>query len=949
MTDKASVLKASQKFLAKGQIDKAIQLWENYVSGNPDGNTFNTIGDLYLKSNDRKRAALWFHKAAKFLRDDGFYPKAIAIYKKVLNIDSSDPGALRSLGELNEEKGLVPDAIKFYLATIDALHKKKNLSSVIDIYNKILNIAPSNIPLRIKIAENLIREGFREDASREFAYLARLSEEKGDSNAASEHFERALQLQPKNKSAYLSMCKLYETVGKKKESNTVLERALKVFPDDSDIQLQLADLMISDQNFDKARDILGRIGEKEPENIKVREKIAHIHLKKGQKEKAWQIYNTIFDDMLLSSSLESLIKLLKEFKEIDPVDVGKRLASLYKQTGKNDDALQELVSVGSFLKSSGLTEEALEVLNEARQLDSEHHEVVSLINSITGSTVSDAPGTAESGIDVPKEEPFIERTAHESFDEPSLDTISDGFDEPIIESTAHEEIEETAFESPPIEDEEPISFEAKTDTEPLQEKDKSTDELLTEVEVLLRYGQNVPALEILEQLKSKEPANIDVHKKLKNLYMETGEKELAITECLVLANLYEKNGDSEKKEILLHEAFDIDPNDPRLADRLKTVSPETATKSGKKQFSPADFTEEISEADFYFRQGLIDEALKIYRKYSELMPDNAELQDKIRTAQEELETSDKPSPETQMDEVFTSMSGKTEPHEFSLDLAGEDQLTTSFPEEVSADDIPGDIQLDDYSLNSVEEVSSFSDSLEESSEDDLTAELGSDFTSFELPPSESSAFEAEVDDTKAEELVEAVPDNGFEALSVEDMEADTAEEIIEPTLESDVLEIFEEFKKGIETELEEEDSDTHYNLGIAYKEMGLIDDAIKEFQTANKDPNKRIQASSMLGVCYKEKGLYSLAVDSLKHALAAIPEHDDAYWGTKYDLAEAYQQNGNIKESFEIYTEIYSYDSKFRNVHEKMNALKGVKVKEAIQEDKQPPPVKKKKDRISYI
>ena len=96
------------------------------------------------------------------------------------------------------------------------------------------------------------------------------------------------------------------------------------------------------------------------------------------------------------------------------------------------------------------------------------------------------------------------------------------------------------------------------------------------------------------------------------------------------------------------------------------------------------------------------------------------------------------------------------------------------------------------------------------------------------------------------------------------LEAETAPEF---NLESDVLGIFEEFKKGLEKEIGTEDYETHYNLGIAYKEMGLIDDAIKEFQTSKNDPERLIPSVSMLGMCYMAKGLYSLAIDSFNSVM----------------------------------------------------------------------------------
>ncbi len=157
-----------------------------------------------------------------------------------------------------------------------------------------------------------------------------------------------------------------------------------------------------------------------------------------------------------------------------------------------------------------------------------------------------------------------------------------------------------------------------------------------------------------------------------------------------------------------------------------------------------------------------------------------------------------------------------------------------------------------------------------------------------------------------------------------------------------MLDIFEEFKKGLENELEAEDYETHYNLGIAYKEMGLIDDAIKEFQTSRKDAQYYVRSMSMLGICYMEKGLSPLAIDAFKHAVSAIETRDESYWGARYDLASAYEKNGNLQEAFEIFGEIYGRDSRFREVSEKLNQLKAVM-------GKAEPTTKEKKSRVSYL
>ncbi len=162
------------------------------------------------------------------------------------------------------------------------------------------------------------------------------------------------------------------------------------------------------------------------------------------------------------------------------------------------------------------------------------------------------------------------------------------------------------------------------------------------------------------------------------------------------------------------------------------------------------------------------------------------------------------------------------------------------------------------------------------------------------------------------------------------------------TLESDVKGVFQEFKKGIEEELDEKDVETRYDLGIAYKEMGLLDDAIREFKIAAKDTGKVLQSSSMLAVCYMGKGLYPLAIQEFKKIVDTMSPSDEGYLGAKCDLADAYVKNKDYNKALNIYSEINAQDPNFRDVASKVKILKSME-----SEDKDR--TKTKKDRVSYI
>jgi tetratricopeptide (TPR) repeat protein len=110
----------------KGDSAKAIELLKQIVQDNPrDWNTVNRIGDLYAKLNKLKEANEQYVKVARYFADDGFYLKAIAVWKKVLRNDPSLIDGHESLGDLYARQGLVAEAKQTYGAVIDE-HVKRN-------------------------------------------------------------------------------------------------------------------------------------------------------------------------------------------------------------------------------------------------------------------------------------------------------------------------------------------------------------------------------------------------------------------------------------------------------------------------------------------------------------------------------------------------------------------------------------------------------------------------------------------------------------------------------------------------------------------------------------------------------------------------------------------------------------------------------------------------------
>ena len=87
------------------------------------------------------------------------------------------------------------------------------------------------------------------------------------------------------------------------------------------------------------------------------------------------------------------------------------------------------------------------------------------------------------------------------------------------------------------------------------------------------------------------------------------------------------------------------------------------------------------------------------------------------------------------------------------------------------------------------------------------------------------------------------------------------------TVEKNMMEIFQAFQKGVDEKIGQEDYDTRYNLGIAYKEMGLIEEAIHEFLIASKHPLKFFDAAGLLGICFRDQGMFEESINWFEKAL----------------------------------------------------------------------------------
>jgi tetratricopeptide (TPR) repeat protein len=679
MKDKVFITNEAQKYLAKGQIDKAIAEWQKLLDNSRDGNIHNTIGDLYLRKGAEREALESFSKAAEIYRKDGFYPKAIALYTKILNIIPSNVEAIIALAKLNAEKGLIGNAVDNFFKAAEIYNRDGATEKTVKVIEKVLQLSPSDLGTRTRIAELYLRTGHRERAANEYSAVATIFLEKDEDEKAQELFQKATELDPENIPAFIGFCKLEEKSKNTSKAFEYLEKALSHDPKNKDVLFTYANLSIKTNNIDNAKKTLLKLVESAPSDIHAKQLLGGLYLDEGQHEKAWEQLQTCIDEAVNEQNWPDALELLNNFKDLHPVPVGERIVNICRTSGDNETMSKELKNLAGLYENQGSLNDALRLYKEFFALNPDDTAANQKIHEIE---------------------------------------VSLGIAEPVKEGAPARE-------------------------DPLADNLMHTHEVMKD--------------EITPQMEE---------------------------------NLVTNN----------------------LMDQHETVQEQTTPQSVH-VLSPEKFTEKKTEADFFAKQGMNDEAVKIYESLLSASPDNEAIKNRLET-------------------LKTNSTGTEE------------------------------IVVETYT------------------------------------------------------------------------QSDHAEQ---DAGESNLQELFNEFDNSEERE---EDYELHYNAGIEYKQKGLLDEAIKEFQIVAKDPGKKLLSLRMLASCYMEKGAYPPAITEFNRIIEVLSPADAGYLDIKYELAVAYINNKDHNKAVEVFSEIQSQDSGFRDVSQKLEALKN---------SAQQNIPKQKRDRVSYI
>jgi tetratricopeptide (TPR) repeat protein len=202
---KDKILESAQKFIAKGQLDKAIKDYQEIVALDRDIRHRQRLAELYVKANMKEEAVSEYAAIAKHYADDTHYVKAIAVYKQIQKLEPNNIKTNLMLGALNAKQGLVGNSLAEYGAAFSYYEKSGDRTEALAVLEKMLEVDPENLNTQLRFAETHFAAGMKDKAYEEFTQLAHLLQKQGDESAFTGICHRIQQLFPDRKEFLLDL------------------------------------------------------------------------------------------------------------------------------------------------------------------------------------------------------------------------------------------------------------------------------------------------------------------------------------------------------------------------------------------------------------------------------------------------------------------------------------------------------------------------------------------------------------------------------------------------------------------------------------------------------------------------------------------------------------------------------------------------------------------------
>ena len=962
------VLEAASKYVEKKKYDKAVVEYQKLIDADPnDARTLLKIGDLQAKQGLHAEAISTYETVGKLYAHQGFALKAIAVYKQIREIIAKHVPQLEEryghippkLAELYQQLGLTSDALAALDEVATRLQRQQKDEEAIEVFRKIVELDPTNPLPHLRLAEALSRVKDTDGAVFEFKTAAAQLAGIGRRDDALKVLERLLHHKQDSEQARIC-AELYLARGMPQDGMQALSKLQVCFqanPRDFDTLSLLA----------RAFNAIGQ-GAKA---IEVQKEMARVARDAGKQDLFREIVERL---MRVAPQDDGVRKLMSQ------TGAGPAASTGASQPPYGSAAVQGVPpATGSSpqMQSGGYNQQqpSQNQLYGEAQAQQQHG---------YGQPQANAYGQQQYPQAEPiEEEAEVDEVDELSYEEVEAEDVVEAQQQAAAyaEPEAEEYEQEGAYTDPSANAYEAGEPEVAADgyehegygEAGVVEEGSSTDagelvaKSLADANAFRRVRLYNKALDTLRVGLDIDPRSMDLHEVYRDILIESGQTEEAVQEMLVIAALYIDSLDGDSAARALQDVLAFDPQNARAIEMLQELGYEIVDESEEagavaeegepayeaeaaeapeqQQPLPSYDLEEMGASDVS-PQYADDRQVFVGGRAASQAPgqefggdlpsfplDEAEAGYVHADAVEEVDdgmlvrgtSTERPGEDFDNDRTgyFAPVAGAPLPRMPS----GAPRAQSAAPHApVASIGAASSRELED----ALDEAEFF---CSRGLLDDARAILAEQLTKHPNNPllreriAELEAQDEQRGGSGARERPQE-PDRAYDiAASLDALESldfngiQPAEGHAAPDQQVDVEEVFAKFKEGVAKQVSADDSDTHYNLGIAYKEMMLIDDAIREFEVAAQDPKRECVCRSMIGMIEIERGRLNEAIDAFLMGLNSPNKNAEQETVLCYEIGAAYEAKKLTKDALSYYQKAMRRDPNYRDVQERVRRL----------------------------
>ncbi len=952
------IIQEAEKLAARGKLDAAIKQYMRAVDQAPgDTNTLNRLGDLLVRVDRIPEAIEVYQRIAEHFATDGFFLKSIAIYKKVNRLDPRRTETYERLADLYFKQGLGIEGRQQLLTLADWFMRSKQPQDAMRVFRRLVEHEPSNLQARAKLVDLSVQLGDVANVSTEIDALGRSLLSRGMLDEAVKLYFRILELGPEQADLAAPCIDALVGAGRQAQALELARKALAASKGGIELRRSAARALVEAGETDEAVRLLEDLFDKAPERTDVAQLFADAMIKSGIAGDLKGRPLPLVDRLLQARDVARAATLVKKLMASAPGDpeVLKRALRVFEQL---DDA-EAVIGVERDLA------DAYFVAGRRAEAASLYHRLAVKAPSdpLFAQRLAELGGRPAAPAARGAVQPPARGTDDEDveFVEVDIAPAAPGF------AAAKEPGPVPALETG---GEPPEPPPAAGLTEPSLGP-ANLEELLTEAVVFAKYGLTDKAVAHLQRLLALDPA----HSRGRELLASLGGEPAEARQPMPSPAPALEPGPAPAVEPGVSPAEPLAPAQGAAAgvsdgaraaftafSQLVPLPPAPVREDGAPATpAPAlDLSLPVPGLDLSALGGPVPAAGQLPTFHSGAsLPSFDDLLAVPPVAAARFEPPRQGARSVRLDDLEAILGLRRSPasapaptlgQAVTLEAPGTAPRASgpvSFPPaEAPADS--GSVETPDEAMKFVEVAGVLAGPGEDQLRElDFLIQQGLLEDAAKLLQKVRDAFADHPDVLARQAMLKArgwdedrrgtAGATAAELFSEEEQFFDLAAELEKELADEEMVaeatgsgkgsdvsieDLFKEFQRGVAEQVEEEDFDTHFNLGLAYREMGLLDEAIGEFQLSTKSPDYLMESASMIGACYIEKGLPEQGAEWYQRALTAPVLPPEAELGLRYELGRAHELAGNTTAALGCFSEVLAINPAFRDVVARISKLR---------------------------